>query len=109
MKYALGLNPHAAANRSSLNPLQLLKNESGRHIELHIPNDKQRGDIHYQLEHSEDLANWETVAEAVGSNAFTRVSNVVIGPPERVSDRVILPLLDELPNASFYRLKISLF
>jgi hypothetical protein len=106
IKYALGMDP--SVNSSSEEIMVLQTDPRWMNIQLTIPEETQRSDIHYLLEFSEDLTSWTTIAKSRGQESFTKETDAVFGTPERVNDHVIIPLSDDSLVSGFYRLRFEL-
>ena len=100
IEYGMNLSPVTFGS----NPfnIEVMEDEpsDGRRIELSFPWKKDAKDLSFDLEESEDLADWSTVQAAVRSLPFDEVTN-------RVTLEV--PVLKAKESvARFYRLRITL-
>jgi hypothetical protein len=108
LKFALDLDPTVAAAGAERSVVNLVETESGRTIELHVPEGLNRPELHYILETSEDLEAWSPLAEAVGHTTFSAAPGAPVAAVIREGDVVTVSLTGEAPTRGFYRLTITL-
>lgn len=109
VKYALGLDPMAAATSEEREIVKVAWDSSGREeIRLRIP--RQRDNVRYILHVSHDLESWSVLAEAEGRAPFHPAPG--LGHPLSISrqgEKIILGGFDDDGAPSkFYRLEVRL-
>jgi hypothetical protein len=108
LKFALDLDPTVAAAGAERSVVNLVETESGRVIELRVPEGLNRPELHYILETSEDLETWSPLAEAVGHTTFSAAPGAPVAAVIREGDVVSVTLTGAAPTRGFYRLTITL-
>ncbi len=106
LKFALDLDPTVPASGAERTVLDMVETEGTRVIELRVPEDLNRPELHYILEISEDLETWSPLAEAVGHTTFSGASGAPVGAVTREGDVVRVSLTGEAPTRVFCRLTI---
>lgn len=108
LKYALDLDPTIPAHGADRAIVSVLESQNGRILELRVPDDLSRPDVHYVLETSQDLATWSPLAEAIGNTHFAPTSGAPVAALTRDGNIVRVSLNGQAPSRGFYRLTVTL-
>ena len=110
LEYALALDP-LVPNSGALPTAQTLAGNGGR-LSITFTRDPQRADIDYEVEASDDLTNWTTLARSIGGHAMQNVSAFSINDASNVSGLRSVIVTDNVPmaaaNRRFLRVRVVL-
>jgi hypothetical protein len=109
MKFALGMNPLAAATGHDRAIVSFQRDGSQSHVDVRIPDGLNRPGLRYHLERSIDLAAWTPIAEAVDGPAFTALPDQPVSDVQRIGGVVRITLDPAAPGPCFFRLHVSTY
>ena len=106
LKFALDMDPTSSNDGAARRVVDLVEADGTRVVQLRVPADLSRPELHYVLEASEDLETWSPLAEAAGNTHFTTAPGAPVSKITREEDTVRVTLGPINGRPRFYRLSV---